>query len=159
MCCGRAFRAELMPDDKVSVIREMTAKGGVVIVGDGINDAPALAWASVGIAMRSGSDVALETADGALLRNRVSDVAAMVRLARAAMGNIRQNVTITLGMKAVFLVTTILGITGLWLAILADTGQPFWSHSMHYGCWPLPPSGNSQLHHDLWGFIPRASIR
>ena len=72
--------------------------------------------------MGSGTDVALETAAAALLRNRVTDVAAMIRLARAAMGNIRQNVTISLGLKAVFLVTTILGMTGLWIAILADTG-------------------------------------
>ena len=66
--------------------------------------------------------MALETASAALLRNRVTDVAAMIRLARATMGNIRQNVTIALGLKAVFLVTTIFGLTGLWIAIMADTG-------------------------------------
>ena len=124
---GIEHRAELMPEDKVTEIKAMAASakatgGGVIMVGDGINDAPALAAASVGVAMGSGTDVALETAAAALLRNRVTDVAAMVRLARAAMGNIRQNVTISLGLKAVFLVTTILGMTGLWIAILADTG-------------------------------------
>ncbi|GLS85597.1 heavy metal-transporting ATPase [Cypionkella aquatica] len=119
---GMEHRAELMPDDKVREIKAMASAGGVMMVGDGINDAPALAAASVGVAMGSGSDVALETASAALLRNRVTDAAAMIRLARAAMGNIRQNVAIALGLKAVFLITTVLGLTGLWLAIMADTG-------------------------------------
>jgi Cd2+/Zn2+-exporting ATPase len=66
--------------------------------------------------------VALETADAAILRDRVTDIPATIRLARATMANIRQNVTIALGLKVVFLVTTLLGITGLWIAILADTG-------------------------------------
>ena len=119
---GMQHRADLMPDDKVAAVRGMAASGRVIMVGDGINDAPALAAATVGVAMGSGTDVALETASAALLRNRVTDVAALIRLARAAMANVRQNVTIALGLKAVFLVTTILGLTGLWLAILADTG-------------------------------------
>ena len=119
---GIHHRAELMPDDKVTAIKDMGKSGCVIMVGDGINDAPALAAASVGVAMGSGTDVALETASAALLRDRVTDVAAMIRLARATMANIRQNVTIALGLKAVFLVTTILGLTGLWIAIMADTG-------------------------------------
>lgn len=119
---GLDHRAELMPEDKVTAIRAMAGTGGVMMIGDGINDAPALAQASVGVAMGSGTDVALETADAAILRNRVTDVPAMVRLARATMGNICQNVTLALGLKAVFLVTTVMGVTGLWIAILADTG-------------------------------------
>lgn len=119
---GTEFRAEMLPEDKLGVIREMAAAGAVMMVGDGINDAPALKQASVGVAMGSGTDVALETADAAILRDRVTDVPAIIRLARATMSNIRQNVTIALGLKAVFLVTTVFGLTGLWIAILADTG-------------------------------------
>jgi Cd2+/Zn2+-exporting ATPase len=119
---GTEFRAEMLPEDKLRVIREMAAHGGVMMVGDGINDAPALKQANVGVAMGSGTDVALETADAAILRDRVTDIPTKIRLARATMANIRQNVTIALGLKAVFLVTSVLGLTGLWLAILADTG-------------------------------------
>lgn len=119
---GLEHRAELMPDGKVAAIRALARQAPVMMVGDGINDAPALAAADVGVAMGSGTDVALETADGAVLNSRVRDVAALIRLARAAMGNIRANIAIALGLKAVFLVTSVLGYTGLWLAILADTG-------------------------------------
>lgn len=115
-------RSQLLPDDKVAAVQEMIRTDQVMMVGDGINDAPALASAHLGVAMGSGTDVALETADGAILRNRVTDVAAMISLSRDTMTNIRQNIAIALGLKGIFLITTVLGVTGLWIAILADTG-------------------------------------
>ncbi len=119
---GLDVEAELLPEDKLSRIATLKAQAPIAMVGDGINDAPALAAASVGVAMGGGTDVALEAADAAVLNDRVTDVAALVGLSRATLRNIHQNVALALGLKAMFLVTTVLGVTGLWLAILADTG-------------------------------------
>ncbi|RLM26688.1 zinc/cadmium/mercury/lead-transporting ATPase [Brenneria alni] len=119
---GIDYRAGLLPVDKVMAVSELNRQRPTAMVGDGINDAPAMKAATIGIAVGSGTDVALETADAALTHSRLDELAMMIRLSRATHRNIRQNMTIALGLKALFLITSIMGITGLWLAVLADSG-------------------------------------
>jgi Zn2+/Cd2+-exporting ATPase len=113
-----------LPEQKHTAVRQLRAAyGPVLMVGDGINDAPALAAADVGVAMgAAASDAALETADVALMSDELLKLPYTLRLARATLRNIKTNVAISLVLKAAFLVMAIAGVATLWMAILADTG-------------------------------------
>ena len=121
---GIGYRAGLLPEQKVEAMRGLVERHGTAgMVGDGINDAPALATSSVGFAMgAAGTDVALETADIALMQDDLRKLAAAVRLSRAAERIIRQNVFVSILIKGVFVLLAPFGLITLWLAVLADMG-------------------------------------
>lgn len=118
------YQAELLPEDKVKAVQAIQAQhnGAVAMVGDGINDAPALKTAQLGIAMGRGSDVALETADAALTHERLIELPRMIQLSKRTASITRQNIALALGVNTLFLLTTLFGITGLMAAVLSDAG-------------------------------------
>jgi Cd2+/Zn2+-exporting ATPase len=121
---GVDYRAQLLPEQKVETVRELVSKhGDAGMVGDGVNDAPALAASSVGFAMgAAGTDVALETADVALMQDDLPKLAEAVRLSRSAEGIIKQNVAVSILIKGLFVLLAPFGLVALWLAVLADMG-------------------------------------
>jgi len=116
-------QGNLLPEDKLREVEALTAQGTSGMVGDGINDAPALARADIGFAMgAAGSDTAIETADVALMDDDLRKIPAFIRLSRATAHVLMQNITLALGIKAVFLVLTFAGQATMWAAVFADMG-------------------------------------
>ena len=123
------IHAELLPQDKVSIVEQLldTAKahstGKLAFVGDGINDAPVLARADVGIAMGGiGSDAAIESADIVLMDDRLTKLPTAIAIAKKTMNIVRQNIWFALLAKAIILVLGALGIANMWIAVFGDVG-------------------------------------
>ncbi|MDR0886192.1 MAG: HAD hydrolase family protein, partial [Clostridiales Family XIII bacterium] len=121
-------KAELLPQDKVDYVQDMIhhrdfKKGSIAYVGDGINDAPVLALADVGIAMGGlGSDAAIEAADVVIMNDAPSKIVAAIGIAKHTKVIVKQNIVFSLGVKAIVLLLAALGFAGMWSAVFADVG-------------------------------------
>ena len=138
--------AELLPGEKSAKVADLRERAGAVaMVGDGVNDGPALGSATVGFAMGlTGSDLAIETADVAILRNDLFAVPGAIDLSRRTVAIIRQNIGISLAVKVIALALTLIGITTLWMAVVVDLGTSLivTANALRLTRWQLPGSGH-----------------
>ena len=118
------YKSELLPQDKVTQTEKyLGRKNKTAFVGDGINDAPVLMRADVGVAMGGiGSDCAIEAADVVLMHDNLSSFLKAKRIAKKTMRIVRENIVFSLGVKAAVLILSALGLAGMWLAVFADVG-------------------------------------
>ena len=118
-----SFKANMLPEDKLHVVEDLARNGKVGMVGDGINDAPALAKASVGFAMaKGGTDTAIETADVAIMDDDLRKIPRFISLSRSTYAILVQNISLALGIKALFFALTFTGNATMWMAVFADVG-------------------------------------
>jgi Cd2+/Zn2+-exporting ATPase len=147
--------AELLPGEKSARVAELRERvGAVAMVGDGVNDGPALGSATVGFAMGlTGTDLAIETADVAILRNDLFAVPGAIDLSRRTVAIIRQNIGISLAVKVIALALTLVGITTLWMAVAVDLGTSLLvtANALRLTRWQMPGSGHRQGVHNQSG--------